>query len=140
MGVAKRRPNWDDYFFGIAEAAARRGECRRSKVACVLVRDNRVIAIGYNGAEAGAPSCLDGACPRGLLSYEEVKACSSYTEGPGRCIGIHAEDNALRDAKARGLDVTGCAAYVTRPPCEWCQTKLDDAGISRVTYKPRVTR
>jgi dCMP deaminase len=51
--MTHRRPDWDDYFLGIARAVAARGECVRSRVGAVLVRDNRIVATGYNGVPAG---------------------------------------------------------------------------------------
>lgn len=128
------RPSWDEYFLGVAPSLAARAECRRSLVSCILVRDKRIIATGYNGAEPGEKSCLDGACPRGLLSYDEVAALSDYSSGPGRCTGIHAEDNTLRDARRRGVDVVGCTAYVTREPCTRCRNLFFVAGVVRAVW------
>lgn len=128
------RPPFDEHFMGYAKQAATRGECRRSQVGCVYVLDRHIVATGYNGAKAGEPSCLTGACPRGLLSYEEVSALSSYSSGRGLCIGTHAEDNGIRDARARGIDLTGTAAYVTREPCAWCWWKMAGEGVASVMY------
>lgn len=126
------RPSWDTYFLDIAEAVSKRADCRRSQVGCVLVdEDHRIIATGYNGAISGEPGCLDGNCPRGLLSYEELSSCSSYDEGPGRCISLHAEANALLFARQ---SVKGATAYITRGPCPTCRKLLLGAGVQRMVF------
>lgn len=128
------RPGWDAYFLNIADAVSHRGECKRSRVGCVIVRDNRIISTGYNGVTAGEPSCLDGVCPRGLLSYDEQPALGNYTSGAGKCIAIHAEHNAVLDAERRGIDLTGSTAYITREPCDGCREKLNGAGVIRAVW------
>ena len=126
-----RRPDWDEYFLDIADAVSARGECVRSQVAAVLVRDRRIVATGYNGVEPGAQSCLDGICPRERLGAPRG---TLYSEAP--CIATHAEDNAIRDAYARGLDVPGCTVYVTKEPCEDCAGLLRGLQL-RVVWRDR---
>jgi dCMP deaminase len=130
------RPDWDEYFLGIAEAVAARGECVRSQVGAVLVRDNRIVATGYNGVEAGQLSCLDGICPR---AQNDVPRGTPYSlTGKGVCIAFHAEDNAVQDAYARDLTVPGCTIYVTKEPCERCAEML--AGLRlRVVWRDRAS-
>ena len=128
------RPGWDAYFLNIADAVSHRAECRRSRVGCVIVRDNRIISTGYNGVEAGEPSCLDGVCPRGLLSYEEQPALGDYASGAGKCIATHAEHNAVLDAECREIDLSWSVAYVTRETCDGCREKLSRAGVGRVVW------
>src|SRR5674536_156249 len=90
-------PDWDTYFLGIAQAVSTRAKCRRRKVGAVLVVERRIIATGYNGAPPGELDCLEGACPRGLLSSEQVPGLGDYDRPgtPGFCIAIHGEVNAL---------------------------------------------
>lgn len=130
------RPKWDDYFLGIAVSVAARGECTRARVGAVVVQDRRILSTGYNGAEAGKPSCLTGNCPRGHKTYTEVPALTSYTEGEGACIAIHAEDNALRYAGkfCAPEDIAGCTVYITREPCADCNEKLKQAGVKHVVW------
>ena len=120
--VPHRRPGWDDYFLGIAEAVAARGECVRSKVGAVIVRDNRILATGYNGVAAGEPSCLDGICPR---AQNQVERGTRYDDPQGACIADHAEDNALSDAMQRLIPIIGSTVYVTKEPCERCAELLE---------------
>jgi dCMP deaminase len=130
------RPGWDDYFLGIAEAVAARGECVRSRVGAVLVRDRRIVATGYNGVAAGEASCLDGFCPRGRSG---VPRGTPYDpDGVGACIATHAEENAVHDAMQRGLQVPGGTMYLTKEPCERCAPYLALWGL-RVVWRDRTT-
>jgi dCMP deaminase len=148
------RPDWDEYFIGIAEAVATRGDCTRSKVGAVLVEDrtHRILSTGYNGVEPGKLGCLSGSCPRGLLSYDEVPPGGSYSN----CIALHAELNCLRYAEryypqdsvrkvesVNGysfwvafdiVDFSGCTMYVTRKPCGDCEHELRVAGVRRAVW------
>ena len=122
------RPNWDEYFLLIAQAVSSRGECVRAQVGAVLVRDKRIISTGYNGVAAGDPSCLDGICPR---AQNDVPKGVPYS-GDGACIATHAEDNAIHDAMRRGLPAFGARIYLTKEPCEKCQSLLDAIEITAV--------
>lgn len=124
------RPDWDEYFLAIATAVSARADCRRRQVGAVIVDVNhRIIATGYNGVPAGSPGCLAGACPRGLLTYEQLAEHTDYDKGPGRCLSTHAEMNAIIYA---GHQVRGCTIYVTDAPCHGCAKHLASAGIARV--------
>jgi dCMP deaminase len=125
--VHDTRPAWDDYFLEVATAVARRADCTRRRVGAVLVRDHLIIATGYNGTAPGRPGCLEGACPRGQLSYDELAEHTDYDSGPGRCIAVHAEANAL--LWARGTETQGSTCYVTHEPCPGCRKLLLGAGV-----------
>jgi dCMP deaminase len=125
------RPDWDEYFLAIAKTVARRADCSRKQAGAVIVQRNRIVATGYNGAAAGQPGCgTDRACPRGRLSYDEVPPLSSYDTGPGSCIAIHAEANALLYADRGKCE--GATLYCTYEPCDGCLRLIAGAGIDRV--------
>ena len=48
------RINWDDYFISIAFLISSRSSCNRLHVGCVIVKDTRIISVGYNGFLPGA--------------------------------------------------------------------------------------
>jgi dCMP deaminase len=156
------RPGWDSYFFGIADAVARRADCTRRRVGAVLVHDNRVVSTGYNGSPAGRPGCLDGACPRGrhyrathqggppadgriALPGEVCGGCgeswpcpesvppgSSYDTGKGACSSLHAEENCI--IYSSYANCRNSTMYVTDQPCDGCMRMIRGAGISIVLW------
>jgi len=123
--VQSDRPDWDTYFLGIAKAVSVRADCSRRKVGAVIVKDRRIVATGYNGAPAGKPGCLSGACPRAQM---DVAQYTSYDN----CISIHAEANALLYADRD--KTVGATIYITDKPCNWCAKLIDGAGIDRIVY------
>lgn len=123
------RPEWDEYFLGITKAGSARADCRRAQHGCVIVKDRRIVASGYNGAPSKRGSCIDGDCPRGLKSKEECPTLSPDYSG---CISVHAEQNAV--AYASRDQTEGATAYITGEPCDMCRKILLAAGIGRAVY------
>jgi dCMP deaminase len=121
------RPDWNEYFIGIARAASARADCERRKVGAVVVKDRRVVGTGYNGAPAGDPGC--NTCPRRLSG---LPPGSSYDTGPGQCVAIHAEANALLYTDRN--DLIGSTLYLTVAPCDGCLRLIRAAGIVRVIW------
>lgn len=131
------RPDWDTYFLMIADAVSVRADCTRRQVGAVIVKDNRIRATGYNGGRAGGPSCLAGQCPRGLASREEVPGYAednptSYDVGPGACIALHAEQNAMLYC---GFEERQDATlYTTCEPCPGCLRMAQGCGLVKIIW------
>jgi len=104
---------------------------RRQYAAFVIDPSGRVVGFGYNGSPPKQGHCVDGECPR---AHSAVEHGSRYDEGPGRCIAVHAEANALlfSDATAR----QGATLYVNGPPCPDCAKLIAASGVSRVVHTP----
>lgn len=132
MSNSHSRPHWDEYFLAGAAWVATRADCRRRQHGAVIVKDNRIVSTGYNGAASGKGSCLKGECPRGLLSYEELQTMSSYDVGPGRCLAIHAEQNALLYSDRSKIE--GGTIYVTGEPCHTCRRLIGGSGLARIVW------
>lgn len=130
------RPSWDEYGLILAEAVASRADCSRRKVGAVIMRpDHTIVATGYNSAPAGGLSCLAGECPRGLATAEEVAPLqSSYDAGPGSCIALHAEQNAL--LRASWDEMQDATMYITCEPCPGCRRMLTGTPLLRVVWAP----
>jgi dCMP deaminase len=111
------RPTWDIYFMRLAYLAATRATCSRKHVGALIVDPyHHVVATGYNGAPAGAPSC------------DEV----GHELHDGHCVRtLHAESNAIDQAGPRAV---GCTAYVTITPCYDCAKRLTNSGIVKVVW------
>ncbi|SCV05257.1 LANO_0H03510g1_1 [Lachancea nothofagi CBS 11611] len=118
------RPDWDTYFMKLATLAASRSNCMKRRVGCVIVRDCRVIATGYNGTPRHLVNCHSGGCPR----------CNSGNNSQlSSCLCLHAEENALLEA---GRDRVGPNAilYCDTCPCLTCSVKIVQTGVREVVY------
>ena len=125
------RPDWDEYGLLMAEAAASRADCTRRKVgAALMAPDHSIISVGYNGGPSKGPSCLQGECPRGTLSKEELPGNSAYDTGGGTCVALHAEWNVLLRTDWHKFE--GSTLYVTHEPCHICRVLISGTAIYRV--------
>ena len=123
------RASWDEYFMQIAEIVKTRSTCLRRQVGAVIVRENRIITTGYNGAPAGTRHCCDiNSCLRmelGIPSGERHELCRA----------LHAEQNAIIQAAKIGVSTENATMYVTLQPCVICAKMIVDAGIKKLVYK-----
>ena len=122
------RPSWDEYFLELAELVASRSTCLRRHVGAVLVRKERIIATGYNGAPRGLGHCLEIGCMR-----EELDIPSGHRYE--LCRGVHAEQNAIINAAYYGVSTEDTVLYCTNQPCIICARILINAGISKVVHR-----
>jgi dCMP deaminase len=122
-----KRPNWDEYFMGWAIWASRRAACHHVRAGCVIVQDKRVVGMGYNGAPAGIPNCLEEGCHK---EREGLEYHSSL--GSGKCIGVHAEMNAL--SHITGLLARDLSLYTTVFPCFSCTKTLLGYDLRKLFY------
>jgi len=114
------RPSWDEYFMSIAETVSTRASCDRKKVGCVIVKNNRVLSTGYNGALAGVPSCDD----IGHLMID------------GHCKRVnHSELNAILYAARYGIPLDGAEIFINTYCCFECFKAIAAVGIKRIVYK-----
>lgn len=117
------RPSWDEYFLTITEQVARRSTCPRASVGAVIVKNNRIIATGYNGVASGEPHCINTGC---LIENNHCQRA------------IHAETNAVTQAAKFGLSIDGATLYywdsLNRPTesCVKCSQVMKAAGIIRI--------
>ncbi|PXF42377.1 Deoxycytidylate deaminase [Gracilariopsis chorda] len=119
------RPSWDTYFMSLARLAAQRTNCMKRKVGCVITRNHRVVATGYNGTPTGVKNCHQGGCPRCNNHHKQGVALDL-------CLCLHAEENAIIEA---GRDRCQLATlYTTVFPCILCSKKIVQAGVSRVVF------
>lgn len=130
------RPNWDEYFIGIAMAVSTRATCLRRKYGAVITKDNIIVSTGYNGAPSGMKDCLEvGKCTRKELQIP-------HGERYELCHSIHAEANAIIRASVDELrdstiyisgtddDNNECSSE----PCVMCKRMMLNSRIARVVY------
>ena len=127
LSQKKTRPDWDEYFLGIAKVVALRSNCIKRKVAAVIVKDRRIISTGYNGTPRGVQNCSEGGCPRCNSFEPSGKALSE-------CLCSHAEENAIVQSAYHGVAIKGATLYTTFSPCLMCTKMIINAGLTHVTY------
>ena len=123
------RKSWDEYFMEIAEIVKTRSTCLRRQVGAVIVKDNRIITTGYNGAPSGLKHCTEiGGCERARLNIPSGQRHEL-------CRALHAEQNAIIQAAKIGVSTEGATIYITLQPCVICAKMLVNAGIKRIVFK-----
>lgn len=124
-----KRPSWDEYFLELAEVTKKRSNCFRNQMGALIVKDQRIIATGYNGTPRNVQNCDEGGCKR-CTEREEGKL--KRFEEEERCICIHAEQNAIIQAAYHGTSTKDGVMYLTVTPCLSCAKMIINAGITKV--------
>jgi len=111
----KERLNWDEYFMSIALLASCRSPCERLHVGSVIVKNNRIISMGYNGFIPSAPHI------------------SRIQDNHEQSI-IHSEINAITDCAKRGTSLDNAKIYITHYPCPHCFRSIAASNIKEIIY------
>jgi len=119
-----------------AKLYARRSTCPRAHVGCVIVRNKRAIAAGYNGAPPGLPHCEDVGCdqPMEWSTRGVMEGGPVWQPSQGCRRAVHAEANAIAHAARFGISIVGGVLYCTHEPCMPCSQLLVSAGIAGVYW------
>ena len=149
--MMNKRITKDEYYLGIALAVSKRSTCLKRHYGCVIVKDDIVIATGYNGSPRGEENC----CDRGTCKRADAERYSNYES----CDSVHAEQNALiATSRERLIGATVylvCEEYGLNKqksdlwdeeiidfhedenpvPCGICARMLKNAGIVRVVNR-----
>ena len=99
----------------IAYQTAKLSSAKRAQVGAVIVKDNRIISIGYNGM----PSGWSNECETNNRTKAEV---------------LHAETNAIAKVAQSTESSKGATLFCTHTPCLECAKLIHQAGISSVYY------
>ena len=102
--------SWDEYFMGVAELSAMRSKDPNSQVGACIVRDNKILSLGYNGMPWGREG-------------ENLNTKYMYV--------CHSELNAILNA---GNDLHVSTMYVTLYPCNECAKAIIQSGIKKVIF------
>ena len=131
------RPNWNDTFMKIAEDVAEHSTCAKIKVGAVLVKNKKVISIGYNGVGPGLKHCCDIFTPERIAELGQEEFLRQHAEF-SIANELHAEQNAiLYLIKEGGSNTKGAAMYCTWSPCAICAKVIFAAGITDVYYRTK---
>lgn len=130
------RPTKDDYYLELAQDVAKRSTCLRRKYGAVIVKDDRIISTGYNGAPRGRDNC----CDRGRCLRQEMNIPSG--ERYELCRSVHAEANAIIHATytdmigstlyLAGIDAMSDAPLPISEPCSMCKRLIINAQIEKI--------
>ena len=129
----------ESYYLDIAETVLERSTCSRSHSGALIVRNDEIVATGYNGAPRGRKNCSDlGYCVREQMRVprgERYELCRS----------VHAEQNAIINASRS--EMLGATLYLVglenrtggyveaAAPCSLCKRMIINAGIERVIVR-----
>ena len=121
----KDRPSWHEYFMNMALLVAKRSTCLRRYVGAALIKNNQIIATGYNGTPKGLPHCSTTGCMRQILNVPSG-------EKHELCRGVHAEQNTIIQAALNGTSIENTVLYSTHFPCVICTKMILNAEIRTV--------
>ena len=143
------RPDKDTYYLDIAIAVSKRSTCLRRHYGCVIVKDDVIVATGYNGSPRGCDNC----CDIGKCNREDSERYKGYEN----CPAVHAEQNALLSvdrAHSQGATLyLACEESIENAPdvfrymfgewredanpkpCNLCAKMIKNAGIMRVVTR-----
>jgi len=117
-----------DAYMDVAERFAQLSSARRLHVGAIVVKDDRIISIGYNGMPAG----WDNNCEYEVL----VEEGEDYaTELKTRPEVLHAETNAIAKLAKSNESGMGATMFITHAPCLDCAKLIYQSGIGHVLYR-----
>ena len=121
------KPKFIAAFMDVAERFAQLSSAKRLQVGAIVVKDDRIISIGYNGMPSGWDNeCEEVVPPNEWVEFEQLKTKPEV---------IHAESNAISKL-ARGTESgLGATMFVTHAPCIDCAKLVYQSGIATVYYK-----
>lgn len=108
------------YFMNVVNDTAKLSYAKRNKVGAVIVKDNRIISIGFNGTPHGFDNCCEETLEDGSL-----KTKSNV---------IHAEMNSIAFAAKYDIGTNGCELYCSLSPCVNCALLIIQSGIKTVYF------
>lgn len=142
-------------YMKVAETFAALSTARRLHVGAIIVKDDRIISIGYNGTPSGWDNnCEDkeymSGDAGGWLDPEEINERWPYSEQqlpkyenlPWRRYRLktkpevlHAETNAIAKLAKSTESGHGASMFITHAPCIDCAKLVFQSGISSVYYR-----
>ena len=125
-----------DAHMEVAEVYSQLSSAKRLQVGCVIVKDDTIIGIGYNGMPSGWDNCCEDKVllPQKEISPGVVDMASRY-ELKTKPEVIHAEINAISKV-ARSTNSSEYAdMFITHAPCIECAKAIFQSGINRVFYR-----
>ncbi len=117
-------------YMKVAETFAELSSARRLHVGAIIVKDDRIISIGYNGM----PSGWDNNCE------DVITPSLPYLQGEGPTLKtkpevLHAETNSIAKLAKSTESGDGASMFITHSPCLDCAKLIYQSGIKSVYYR-----
>lgn len=140
-------------YMDVAARFAELSSARRLQVGAVIVKNDSIISLGYNGPPAGwdnncedkewmptdAGGWIDPAEASERWPYEDVSEIDGSYIGRYRLVTkpevLHAEMNSLMKLAKSNESGNGASMFVTHSPCLECAKSIYQAGIKEVFFK-----
>ncbi len=133
------RTSKENYYLDIAQTVTERATCLRRVYGAIIVKNDEIIATGYNGSPRGRKNCVDlGYCTREAM---QVPRGERYE----LCRSVHAEANAIISAARR--DMAGGTIYLVgrdaqtgellgdADSCSMCRRLIINSGLEKVVIR-----
>ena len=118
----------ENYYLDIAETVLERSTCLRRQYGAIIVRNDEIVATGYNGAPRGRKNCSDlGYCVRELCRSIHAEANAIISASRNECIG--------GDIYLVGHDAKTGAILTDATSCSMCRRMIINAGLRRVVIR-----
>ena len=134
-----QRIDKENYYLDIAQTVLERSTCLRRWYGAIIVRNDEIVATGYNGAPRGLANC----CELGYCVREQMQVARG--ERYELCRSVHAEANAIISASRNeciggtlylvGRDAATGKLLPDATSCSMCRRTIINAGLERVVIR-----
>lgn len=128
-------------YMTIAETVATMSHARRLQVGSIVVKEDRIISIGYNGMPAGWDNnceykvyANEWSVDNDIWEYQEEDSGHPYNLKTKPEV-LHAESNAISKLAKSSESGDGATIFITHAPCLDCAKLIYQSGINSVFYR-----
>ena len=120
------KPKFIDAYMEVVKIFAHLSSAKRLQVGAIVVKDDRIISIGYNGMPSGWDNCCEEVVRQDEMGHSVLKSKPEV---------LHAETNALAKLARSSESGEGATMFITHAPCLNCAKLIYQSGISTVYYE-----
>jgi dCMP deaminase len=124
-----------DAYMKTAEVFAELSSARRLHVGAIIVKDDRIISIGYNGMPSGWDNNCEDEYPISPWKEEHEKELNATYTLKTKPEVLHAETNAIAKLARSTESGANATLFVTHAPCLDCAKLVYQSGINNVFYR-----
>lgn len=129
------KQRFKEYFMKVAKETAQLSYATRARVGAIIVKDGRIISIGYNGMPSGWENECEEWVPNEGVSFSVHRNDRSiYGSFITKPEVLHAEANAITKLAKSPESGESATLVVTHMPCLECAKLIHQSGIIRVAY------